>query len=485
MRALRAALGPADGDAAWEAFLLDVIWETPMPDYLLYGEPYPALNGVVLTADEHRRLARLTTVFAGVFQKAADALARDGAALERMGFPWVAIELLAEEAARERGPLLLARFDFLLEHDGLWQVVEYNADTPSGLREAVVVERLIARHLRLGGEFAGTGERLARAVRGAFRAAMGPSPLLPIPRMGGPPLPPGERGAWGDHRRTPPRPPSVGLVTDAGYAEDLAQTVFLGRLLSSSATPVRDEGGRPAGDGPAPQTSGVAGALPPRYSRQLDVVVGDVDNVWSRRGRLCVMDRAVDALYRYYPFETLLGQQAFADLFAAVAAGRVRLLNGLRGLLAQNKGLMAWIWAHREDAGRFTREERRAIRDHLPATLWIDDPTVSGLDARGRSGLVLKQVFGREGEEVYVGDAISDADWDRCLAWGSYVVQRRVAAEPVTMAIRTSRGAEARPMWAAVGSFAAAGKWAGYYTRVGEPITTAHAKYVGTYVEKC
>jgi glutathionylspermidine synthase len=148
-------------------------------------------------------------------------------------------------------------------------------------------------------------------------------------------------------------------------------------------------------------------------------------------------------------------------------------------LLAQNKGVLAWLWSHHEDLHLFTASERRAILEHLPAVSWIDE-----VDGRRQSGeVVLKQVFGREGEEVYFGDRLSDEDWQRCRAWGSYIVQRRVEAAPLRMVIRTSAGPAVRSLWPAVGSFTAAGRWAGYYTRLGEPITTARAKFVATFVE--
>jgi glutathionylspermidine synthase len=241
----------------------------------------------------------------------------------------------------------------------------------------------------------------------------------------------------------------LGIITDAGYAEDLAQAIFLERLLAPSVAP---HGG--------------------------EVVVADVDNLYLSRGRLGLLGRTLDALYRYYPFETLLGQPAFADLFGAVTAGKVRLLNGLRGLLAQNKGVLAWLWEHRDDP-RFTSQERRVLHEHLPPVRWIGEVP----ETEPREALVLKQVFGREGEEVYFGDRLSAADWHNCRTWGSYVAQQRVAAAPVTAVVRTSRGPAVQQLWAAVGSFAVHNRWAGYYTRLGTPITTARAKYVATFID--
>jgi glutathionylspermidine synthase len=438
VRALRDTIGEADAPDRWQAFLLDTIRLAPMPDFLLYGEPYPCLNAVALARHEHRQLVEVTETFARIFEKAAAALAGDGAALERLGFPWVAAELLRLE--QPAAPPILGRFDFLLDRRERWQLLEYNADTPSGARETVVVEPLIVHHLgsagsvqRDGRSLRGTAGTLRLALVGAVRAALAAT----IPRPGG------AGGGSATGRVT------CGIMTDAGYNEDLAQGVFLARTLGVALAP----------DG-------------------VDLVLGDVDNLYLSRGRLMLYGRPLAALYRYYPFESLLGQQAFADLFTAVSTGRVQLLNGLTGLLVQNKGVLAWLWEHRDDP-RFSVDERRAIREHLPPVYWIDAMPES-LDRRR---CVLKQVFGREGEEVYFGDAISAEDWERCRAWGSYVVQERVDAEPFPAVVRTSRGPEVRSVWAAVGSFTARSRWAGYYTRLDAPITTAHAKFVATVVE--
>jgi glutathionylspermidine synthase len=370
----------------------------------------------VLTAAQHRELVSATNLFARVFEKAVTEVSRNVQTLERFGFPWIAAELLAREPTR---PIVVGRFDFLLDPARGWQLLEYNADTPSGPRETVEVERAITRHL---GEAAThlrrSGPHHAASVRRAVVEA----------------LPPGAR--------------TLGVFTDAGYAEDLAQTVFLARLLA-----------------PALTRHGVS------------VVFGDLDNLQVSRGRLRLLGTPLDAVYRYFPFEWMLGQQVFVDLFDAVSAGKVRLLNGLRGLLAQNKGLLAWLWAHREDDSIFSASERSAIQQHLPPVHWIADVKPNA----DRTNLVLKQVFGREGEEVYFGDSISQADWERCVAWRSYIVQERVRPVPTTAVVQTASGPEVQQLWPVVGSFTAGGRWAGYYTRAGEPITTGHAKFFATY----
>jgi glutathionylspermidine synthase len=440
MRALRDRIGPADAEPVWEAFLLDAIRQAPLPDFLLYGEPYPALNAIVLTTEEHRQIVSLTERFTAIFDKAVAILAEDTAALERMGFPWIAIELLQQEPPG--GSPLLGRFDFLLDRQGCWQLLEYNADTPSGARETVRVEPLIEQHLHpfVPNLPAGTAHHLASLLRREFGNALHPHhgetaplhSLVPNPPVGAVPT------------------KTLGIITNTGYSEDLGQTIFAARLLA-----------------PALEPHGIA------------VVFGDIDNLSLSRGRLRLLGTPLDSLYRYYPFEAMLGHRAFADLFDAVAHGKIHLLNGLRGLLAQNKGVFPWLWQHRDDTALFSPEERDTIQAHLPPTQWISD-VPPGQDT---AGLVLKQVFGREGEEVYFGDSLSIEDWRWCQSWGSYVVQQRVHADPVPTVIRTSSGPRVDPLWPAIGSFTLRGHWGGYYTRLGTPITTAHAKYAATLCE--
>src|SRR3954467_2412361 len=124
------------------------------------------------------------------------------------------------------GPLLspLGRFDFLRDVAGEWRLLEYNSDTPSGVRETAGAERLIYRALGQQGRHARLGAGLARCTRRAFARLLAAAPR-------------------------PVR--CLGLVTDAGYAEDLAQLLFLREILR--------------GVGPR-------------------IVLGDVDNLAVRRG---------------------------------------------------------------------------------------------------------------------------------------------------------------------------------------------------------
>ncbi|MCX6021508.1 MAG: glutathionylspermidine synthase family protein, partial [Chloroflexi bacterium] len=304
---------------------------------------------------------------------------------------------------------------------------EFNSDTPSGLREAIAVEPWL--HRRLG---AGT-RRLSARLAPLLCAAVDASLLA--------------------HRQRTGRPVrTLGLITQASYEEDLAQIAFLESLLQRHWRAV-----------PGAPT----------------VVLGDLNNLWEENGELLLLGRPLDALYRLYPYERLYGHPLFAPLFSAVTAGRLCLLNGLRGFLPQSKAVLAWLWEQR-DSPRFTRRQRAALRDHLPPTYRLAE-TPPGAP---RDRWVVKEFWGREGEEVYRGGAMSDDDWARCVGWGTFVAQEWVESVEVDGADRGPTGFVVRRERASVGSFVVANRFAGCYSRLGGPVINVGARYAATLAER-
>lgn len=402
--------------------------EALIPDLLVRGEPYLALNALVLSRGDLALLSGLTATFSRVFHAAGQCVAGDVAATMALGFPWAAAELLAREVPRLP---LIGRFDFVQDVAGRWRLLELNADTPSGVREGFVCDRIVAEMLP---ESRGM-LRPSAGLGGHFTAAI-------LDALG-------LRGSSRDERLVPAGG-ALGLVTTASELEDLSQMAYTAELL------------RPA-----------------LAAHDVGVVLADAGNLrYTRRG-LTLRGQPVHALYRYLPFEAVFGTPTFIAMEEAAALGRVAILNGLYGLLLQNKGLMAWIWAHRDDAALFDAEARTAIREHLPGTWMVDD--VPGDQPRER--FVAKQVFGREGAEVFFGEDCAPDTWASLLGRHTYVAQQLVRVVQTAAVVQTSLGPVARDGYATVGCFAVAGQSAGFYTRFGEKITTARSKWVATYGE--
>lgn len=427
MRTLAALTTRDDRSLArsWRRMLAGAPFTGRLVDCHAFGEPYLSLNGLVLTPEEGAELRRLTDVFGRVFAKATAAIVQDASLVQSMGFPWPAVALLQDEPAQA---VLLGRFDFGLDTDGKWQLFELNSDTPSGIREAEAAERRIHRSIGAG---AGRlthrlGSRLAAAVERRLRRY---------------------------ERRSGRQVRTVAVVTQASYQEDVAQSAFFCDLLG-------DHWSR---RGPTGRTA----------------ILGDIGNLWFEDGEFRLFGQRVDALYRLYPYERLYGHPLFAPLCESVADGTLCLFNGLQGFLPQSKAVMAWIWQERASA-RFNQEEQQAIAEHLPPTYGLADAP-AGLP---RSSWVVKEFWGREGEEVYLGSDMSDEDWERCSTWGTFIAQQRVTTQEVTGLRLEGDHVVREPALASVGAFLLDGRFAGCYSRLGGTIINSQAKFVATLVAR-
>ncbi len=381
------------------------------------GRRYLSLTALALSGPEVAQLGAVTDRFGALVARAVDGILADPDWWPALAWPWAAIELAREEPSHPGGfTSLFGRFDYLLDSRGDWQVIEFNADTPSGGREASGFEPAIARLFpSLGRIETHLPHRLAHALLDRIQAH--PKPI----------------GV-------------VGVISTHRWLEDLSQAVWLAELLR--------EAGQAA-------------------------MVGDVNDLRELRGSITLRGQVVDALYRFYPIERFYRHAIFASVWDAAIGGRLLMLNGLRGFLAQSKACLAWLWANR---ARLPVDEAALVERHLPRTLLARDPEAPKLVAEG----VIKHVNGREGDSVVFGASLDRAGWRDRLLDDGYVVQRAVASPAVLDVEIDDRRREVRCVgdrYACVGGFAIGGRFAGCYTRLDGPITSARATYAATLRE--
>jgi glutathionylspermidine synthase len=395
------------------------------------GHRYLSLGAVVLTDEELAQLRHVTTAFSGLIDRAVDGILADPDWWSALAWPWPAIELARQEPPHPGGHAsLYGRFDCLLASEGNWQVIEYNADTPSGGREVTGLDPAVARlHPGLRRLDARLAYRLVAEVQQRVRAHTAALAAQP-------------------HRRTRERPVRIiGVVSSHSWLEDIAQATWLAALL------------RRAG---------------------LDAIVGDVTDLAAARGHITLRGRRIDALYRFYPIERLYRHPIFASLCEASIDGRLLMLNGLRGFLAQSKACLAWLWSNRSALGG---DACLAIERHLPPTLMARDSLAAGMLSQS----VVKHVNGREGDSVVFGQTLDDAGWEARLLEGGYVVQRAVRSRPVEDVEVDDFERVVRcvsPRYACVGAFSIGGRFAGCYTRLDGPITSSRATFAVTLRER-
>ena len=306
------------------------------------GRRYLSLAALCLTRAEATQLQMLTERFTQLLDVATDGILDDPDWWSTLAWPWPAIELArAEPPHPGRLASLYGRFDFLLDRDRGWQIIEYNADTPSGGREVAGYEPAIAR---LHPDQRRLSTRLPRALVDALlrRVARHPTPV----RL-------------------------IGVVSSHGWLEDMAQATWLAMLLRRA--------GQPA-------------------------LVGDVNDLAVRNRRILLRGQPIDALYRFYPVERLYRHAIFASLCEAAIDGHLLALNGLRGFIAQSKACLAWLWTNRASFGAdcqlIERHLPPTLRARDPdAPLLLPDAVVKHVNGREGDSVVFGATLSAQGWE--------------------------------------------------------------------------------------
>jgi glutathionylspermidine synthase len=395
------------------------------------GSPYIGYNALLLSPQERDELAHLTESFGRIMTKALGAIVEAGPTTYRkLGWPELLDYALHYEPPN-RYLTVAGRFDFGCDGAGGCHLMEYNSDTPSGPQEATPVEQKIFATLsrlapvaRLNPD---TGGDMARAF---YEEAC----FAPIP--------------YGATESEGPRLlPRIGIIVQGRHITDMAQCEYYAARL-------RELG--------------------------LECVVGDLLNLTLAGDGIFLLGQPIDALWRLYPIEYFARAPIFMAYTQANIMGHLKLLNNLRGFLAQSKAVLAWVWSQRQNPELFDQQEQEIIARHLPETYLLNDLP----EDFDYSAYIIKEFYGREGAEVFDGAEMSREQWQQCRQWGTYVVQRRIDLAPVPHITSSEDGqAQLIEAFPCLGSYLVADRWGGCYSRLGARITTFQAQFVPTLLE--
>ncbi|MDT8860360.1 glutathionylspermidine synthase family protein [Alkalihalobacillus sp. MEB130] len=310
----------------------------------LYGMEYALYDCLELSDTDVADIRTATKEAYNVYKKMVRLIrqASDETLID-LGFPGKALEFLRMQLLPYE--TVIGRFDFVQTKDGL-KILEFNADTPTFIRELFDVNGHVCQEFRMTNPNAGEDDYLGKSIRNSvFHCAR-------------------QIGVT-DHP----------YVVFTAHEEDVEDRETMMYLMNVSQ---------------------IKGARFVPLS-MLQVVAGD--GVYDSEGM------RIDVVYRHtYPLEALLEDVTDdeypigIEFMRLVERRKVGMLNPVSAFLMQSKAVMAAIWGmHEQRHPLFTEEEHKVISRYFLPTYLDEEPFLA-------SGVtyVSKPAFGREGDTVEV-----------------------------------------------------------------------------------
>ncbi len=152
-------------------------------------------------------------------------------------------------------------------------------------------------------------------------------------------------------------------------------------------------------------------------------------NLRVRAGVCSAFGKPIDILLRQYPSEFSHEINDYDRLLDLIADGRVMVLNDPRSIVPQAKSMFAYLWELLNcSPASLSEPESRAIRQTIPYTRMFDPSDQQQLIAE-REKWVLKSVFGRYSETVYIGSMMNDQEWQQTIDYVTRSEQAHVMQE--------------------------------------------------------
>lgn len=325
----------------------------------LEKEEYALLDIQVQTKeywDEIRLAAREVGL---IFEKIAPLLRTlEDSTLLQLGFPKETLAYIKVKSIPQE--YIIGRLDFVVNGTSI-KLLEFNADTPTFIKETFHANSYICRHFDLENP----NEECTQLLHMEMRKAIASS--------------------WGALNK--PGTPKIVFTSHDDHIEDKWTTRYLQEQLD----------------------------LPSEYVSldNLRIVTDDVmeDEDVLHAGLYTPLGERIDILYRQtYPVEHLVndkdpisGDDVGQALMKLVEQGHLSILNPPSAFLLQSKAVQALIWGLHEEQKFFTDSEHAIIQRYFLPTYLEPDVFIER-----QKPFVKKPCFGREGDTVEIFNGLGD-----------------------------------------------------------------------------
>ncbi|HWP96301.1 MAG TPA: glutathionylspermidine synthase family protein [Syntrophomonadaceae bacterium] len=138
-------------------------------------------------------------------------------------------------------------------------------------------------------------------------------------------------------------------------------------------------------------------------------------NLQVENEHLSAFGKPLDLILRQFPTEFSSEVHDYPKLLKLLEKRQVLMLNDPRAIVPQAKSLFAYLWQlYEEKSSWLSEDEAAAIRETIPYTRVYKRSDQEELLSE-REHWVIKSVFGRYSEEVYIGAMMSDQDWKEVI----------------------------------------------------------------------
>ena len=335
-------------------------------EYEGYDDKYPTKNIELIQPELAEELRYVSGVLFGAFQRAVAVCQKCGDNfLEDLEIPPQLIPYLQKD-----NPLHLAswlsRFDYVVDKQGNFHMVEINADTPCAVIEAYYGNMVACTHFGVEDPNYGEYDKLCSWLNEIFLASE-PGVSISTGRF---------------HRRHP-----FLFSCFHDYQEDYATTKFLMNAMKKNA-----------------------------LATEVDDAITFVSfydlAVW-RDGSILLPDgRTANAIYRLHPLEILIeertpeGETLGKDFMDGYLHDKFMMFNPPEAIIMQSKAFQALVWAlNNQPTGTaqvFTAEESAVISRYMLPSYFARDFDQRSIAAG--SSWIKKPIWGREGAGIEVLD---------------------------------------------------------------------------------
>lgn len=147
----------------------------------------------------------------------------------------------------------------------------------------------------------------------------------------------------------------------------------------------------------------------------VDFTIAGPENIVAGDEEVTVFGRHTDIILRQYPTEKLFKIANAAQLLRLFDEGKVTIINDPRVIAGQIKSLFAVLWRLAENNHPFlSHKERQTILHTIPKTVLFEEAELEDV-RENREKYVLKAVYSRYSEQVYIGKMMNGEQWDNAL----------------------------------------------------------------------